>query len=410
VYIFRAGGVGTGACDLTVTDISSWVDAATYFYAKKVELTADYTLGKVPPFTVEFTTLDVTTNLVVHYTESDANGAYNSAADINFMFCYVTTTDRDPTGGVPGAVPEDCDSPSVFSSTHNDYPMQIGTPTTSGDYEQVAINTAFSAYVLVEGEQPDGDFTLTYTCESSVADIFALTDVTALSANSITVKAPAQDTFESYGTLYLEQGSTSAYVMIDHGSTSCSVSSCSATFTPSLPTNFDYSDLASVSGEFGVFFSDPDADNGVSAACMSQRTATTDAISPFDTATDVRSKLRSLSNYISDVTVTRSHTIATSGSYTTNAGDHVSTTYLQYEWQITFITNNGDVNPLTATSSLTSTTTVTPSYTPEVKIDTTTIGGFIMGDFGLQANYPHIFETTDGLVSLLPVDDDVPTD
>jgi hypothetical protein len=33
-----------------------------------------------------------------------------------------------------------------------------------------------------------------------------------------------------------------------------------------------------------------------------------------------------------------------------------------------------------------------------------------MGDFGLQANYPHIFETTDGLVSLLPVDDDVPTD
>ena len=123
----------------------------------------------------------------------------------------------------------------------------------------------------------------------------------------------------------------------------------------------DYSQA--VTGEFGVFYSDADADHGVSAACLSQRAATTDAISPFDTNTDVRSKLRSLSNYISDVTVTRTHVIDASGSYTTNAGGNVAK-YLQYEWQITFITSNGDVNPLTATSSLSSTTTGSAASRP----------------------------------------------
>ena len=96
---------------------------------------------------------------------------------------------------------------------------------------------------------------------------------------------------------------------------------------------------------------------------------------PYDSADNIWTNLKSLSNYIDDLLVVRTSTIDAGG--------------LTYIWTVTFTHNNGDVNMLVAdTTSLTSSNT---AGTVTVSIDETQKGSFIKGTFALQTSYPHIY-------------------
>ena len=100
---------------------------------------------------------------------------------------------------------------------------------------------------------------------------------------------------------------------------------------------------------------------------------------PYDSADNVRTNLKSLSNYIDDLLVVRTSTIAPGG--------------LTYIWTVTFTHNNGDVNMLVAdTTSLTSTSTGTTTVT----IAETQRGSFIKGTMALTTTYPHVYTLATG--------------
>jgi hypothetical protein len=381
-YIFRAGGASGGACAVVVTDISTSIDDATYFLAFEVEMIADYAIGQVPSMVIEYPALDLTS--LAAYT----TGGYLSTT-IKPMFCY------DSTGTI-GAVPTDCTSVTSGAT----YAHQVGTPYTNASADQeIQATKSYSTYIHLEGEQPEGDFTLTFTCESDVEELPTNSGASPI-AMSFSVDGTGVDTvtvydtgafngglgFEMYGTIYLTDGITSSYHMVTSGFTCMSGAACSATFSPDFSGNISLT----ITGEYGVFYSDPDNEHGVSEACVAARTSTTSTISGFETNTDVRSKLIAMSSYIEDVVVTRTEAIDLS---TGGSG------YLQYIWSITFTTNNGDVPALTITNSLTS-TSPGASHTPTVAVASiASTGSFIKGSATFGVNYPHVYETTDGVVT-----------
>ena len=73
IYFFTDDGTSSGACVVTVSAISTYVDAATYFYAYHIKMSAtnsssdgsSYILGQIPALQVKFTSLSHDANIAV---------------------------------------------------------------------------------------------------------------------------------------------------------------------------------------------------------------------------------------------------------------------------------------------------------------------------------------------------------
>ena len=378
IYFFTSTGDSGDPCNVAVTSVSTYVDAATYFYAFHVEMTAganSFILGQVPALQVKFTELSADSGTETY------NGG--NGESIKFLYCY---------DGNMGTVPSDCNSVTSFGansigdfSAYSGGAIQVGTPPTSATTE-ISVSTTFSAEIFVEGHQPTGQFFLTFECESDVVDLTSPTLASSSTGTGVDTIVTTGDIFEKYGTVYISSTASdnsivSTYHMVTAISNDgCSNSNyCKAEFTP----NFEGSATGTISAEYGVFYSDPDGSYGVSSDCASTRTRDTPSMYPYDSADNIRTNLKSLSNYIDDLLVVRTSTIDASG--------------LTYIWTVTFTHNNGDVNMLVAdTTSLTGTNS---AGTVTVTVDETQKGSFIKGTFALQTSYPHIYTMSSGTPS-----------
>jgi hypothetical protein len=149
---------------------------------------------------------------------------------------------------------------------------------------------------------------------------------------------------------------------------------CRAEFTPA----FTGSTANTITGETGVYYSDPTDTYGVSEACNNVRTYTTSTIVPHDTAAKVATKLKALSSVISALTVTRTHSIDNSSGK------------LGYTWTVTFTHNNGDQNLLACTTT-SLTTSAGTSQGEACNVVEYTKGALLDGYFDLQLPYPHVY-------------------
>jgi len=146
------------------------------------------------------------------------------------------------------------------------------------------------AFELTQGNQPDGTFKLTYTCEA---------DSQSLSSVSITEKGfkvilPVE--YELYQ--YLRLGTSYHRIVAN-------ISMFEAEIYPAYISSqliTSSSTITITDAEYGFFYSDPTNDYGVSESCYNSREYTTSIISTVDTEVDIRVKVRALSDVISQVT------------------------------------------------------------------------------------------------------------
>lgn len=277
------------------------------------------------------------------------------------------------------------------------------------------LSTGSTAYRTTRGNQVDGFYKLTYTCEGKWVEVVVTASVGSARgdhrANMITMDA-------SYGPLRLNhvlrlRGSHSYHRVIALHS-SCSYTSCTmATVEPYIDTkltNFVWT------AELGVFYSDPghvdstqkywkygewqENNFGVSSACIKKNTQTSDLFSPYDSDSTFQSTLVSAlaamsPTGMSGLTVTRAlidpHAACTIGT----------TCFIGYTYSLTFTHSHGDVIPLIAVTSNTK-SSLYPNLWPTTPLSTVTVvvaternGAMIYdGYFDLTQTYPHVYVGT----------------
>jgi hypothetical protein len=201
-------------------------------------------------------------------------------------------------------------------------------------------------YESVQGNQPSGTIFLIYTCESKTVPI-SITVSDSGARITITDSVPA--TLELYQYVRI-QATYHKIIALPTGSTS--VATISPAYHLSSATVSGGSELTQA--EYGVFYSEPDADYGVSDNCAGNNRYTTAAISPIDTASNIQDKLKALSQVISQ----------DSGSVVVTRNPFLSDSItIGYNWTITFLKQNGEVPILECvTTNLVGTNTVSGKF------------------------------------------------
>lgn len=235
-------------------------------------------------------------------------------------------------------------------------------------------------YESVQGNQPNGVFDLTYTCESYSVPV----DITVSNMGyTVTVTTPGIS-FSLYQ--FLRIGTTYHQIV---GLTSPTVANLggvgytSPFFQTAASIMLFYPGGPNGDAEYGVFYSDPTDVNGVSEPCYQQRKYPTSSISPIDTALDIQTKIRALSGVISEVT----GSISVQRTYYASNASHVG-----YSWTITFYRQNGNINPLICDHAQLVGTNTAGGAVCTVK--TITDGTLIAGTFKLGMSSPHQYEGT----------------
>ena len=244
-----------------------------------------------------------------------------------------------------------------------------GLTTTLGSVDQVGN----IGYMAVEGNQPDGLFTLTYFCEARV--VLTIVNVTAVSASTSLITVPGSGILQVYEYIRIQQ----TY----HQIISVDATGTVGTITPAF-------DLTPYAGIFtfanalvGAFYSDPYDIFGVSAACYTSNIYVTLPMNQSEVSADMSAKLRALSPVVVDtddsLTITRSYYSSTSNR-------------IGYIWTITFNRQNGDLIPLLCgTAQLFGTNSIGGA---SCFISTVRNGTLIDGSFAVGVTSPNAYIST----------------
>jgi len=247
---------------------------------------------------------------------------------------------------------------AVFTDSHG-Y-LDIGDVSDAGNF----------AYELVQGNQPDGTFKLTYTCEAESVSLSSV-DVTE---KGVKITLPIE--YELYQ--YIRLGTTYHRIVAN-------ISMFEAEIYPAYVSSqliTSSSTITITDAEYGVFYSDPTNDYGVSENCYNAREYTTSIISTVDTKVDLRVKLRALSDVISQAT----GSIEVERTYYAASESRVG-----YIWTVTFHRQNGNVPTMQCDESSLSSTNSGPDGGVSCNVTTYQEGSMINGMFGLAMQYPHVY-------------------
>jgi hypothetical protein len=318
IYFFKNSV--SGNCGVTVTDISGihddGNDKSRYLLAYEITVhtltdagnvadsTADLMQGKLPAFEITYSAFAQTLTSVTGYINQ------SGASDVDFDSCY------------PACGPGNADTITLDAGRGGGtYQMEVGNT------QSIGTSTTMSVFISEQGNQPDGTFDLTYKCESDVSTVPVINAYSnSAGSTSLTVGSAF---WNLYDIVYLTDGSVSSY----HKITAVSGGDTIATIEPAWAGA-----AGPTSGEMGVFYSDPYNEFGVSEACLASREYTTSPISPFDSAADIKTKLKALSDVIVDVNTERNfYDVGTTASPINKVG---------YTWTVTFYKNHGDLNEM----------------------------------------------------------------
>ena len=376
-------GQSTPAC-VTVTDLSQLMAAisgrlTTYQYAFQVDFVGDTLQGDVPSITVY-------------------------AGSIVYTCASATSSRCNPTN---------TGNPVVVQGYKATYAAEDGwTPVSK-------MHKAGSAWIKTRrGNQADGFYSLGYTCEAKWTSVTLQTTRVAAPEHFAEVV-----TITSGGGVQLRLGHVfrspvlNTYHLVTALDASCTYAAClRGTVTPGIWVKFSTTGGA-VSGELGVFYSDPakldpmsdssaffDTSGtrylyspntfGVSYACRSKNYKTSAAVSPYATAAEMRTLLLQV---LVSLSPTQSSGLTVTRTASTLTG--VSAASFGFTYSITFTHSPGDVFPLTPKTSSIHTTnainlwpTQNLGAVPTVVVATVQDGSMLYdGHFSLTQTYPHVY-------------------
>jgi len=256
-----------------------------------------------------------------------------------------------------------------------------------------------TAYVVTAGNQPSGYVKLKYTCESTtwhptqvsvdypgnVVYISQAAGATALSRYMFIriqttyhqIVGPSMDSvtkkqaIDGYNNL--------KWQIYPPFRKTGQLTAAGQTYSFNPYSSGDAADLQTGS-DYGYYYSDPTAANGVSTSCLGANQFTTLEVYPQDGALNVVNRLRGLTSVINQdadsITVTRAP------HYPVPGGP------VGYMWSITFAKQHGDVPVLGCI------TTYLTGTTPACAAATVQHGSMITGNFTLGQTFPHVYQGT----------------
>ena len=252
-----------------------------------------------------------------------------------------------------------------------------------------------TAYQSVLGSQPAGFAELVYTCESTT---WTPTSVTVYYPGNVVYVNQASGTTALAQYMYIRLQTTYHQVIAKAASDGSGLTKWqiypSFKKTGQLTTSgssytFSGGSDMQTTADYGYYYSDPTASNGVSTSCGSSNQYTTLELYPTAAALSVVNLLRGLTTVINQdsdsISVTRT-------PYGVNSGR------VGYLWTITFAKQHGDVPLLGCTTkdglnALTLTSTVTANTT-RCSVTTAQHGSLITGNFSLGQTFPHAYQGT----------------
>jgi hypothetical protein len=252
---------------------------------------------------------------------------------------------------------------STFTSTYTNISSLVVTTLGS------VATTNNVAFTLIEGNQPDGLFTLTYACERRT--VYTTVNVTAVVSSDTSIITTPNQVLKQYEYIRIQQ-TYHQIILVD-----------STGFIGTIAPAFDLTPYAGINtfanAETGAFYSDPYDVFGVSAACYTPNVYITLPMNQSVLAADMAAKLRALS----PVVVDSDDSLIITTSYYPSTSNRVG-----YYWTLTFVRQNGDVSPLVCgiaqllgTNSAGSTCTIT----------TVQNGTLIDGSFVLSVTSPNAY-------------------
>ena len=241
------------------------------------------------------------------------------------------------------------------------------------------------AYVASEGNQPDGNFELSYECEVRAGDVVAFVE-----SSSTSVRLTFEpDSLVVYAGDYLRvgAGSIDSYYEIDsvqeQDRNSANVTLASA-YSGVTATIMD--------SEVGVFYSDPTKDDGVSDTCASKRVRETASIPIDSSAATISSSLRALPNVESSSTLL---------SVTSRVALPANSSFVGYYFDVTFLGQPGDLRPMTCDETLLTSSRENSEdddgfadWSKSCNVTTIQDGSLIDGEFELRTFWPHEYVGT----------------
>ena len=399
-----------GACGVTVIDLSQLMAPDVYQFAFEVTFVGDTLQGDVPVLTIAAASTPIT---------------YNCAS--------------------PGCAP-------IIQGYKQEYSAEDGWTAVSN------MNLPGASFLMIQrGNQPDGFYTLRYTCASKVTQVTIQTGRgTFKDAWNVTRSSPEHFyelvTITSGGGVQLRLGHVlyvdanvrgGTYHVVTKLDSSCTYAAClKGTVQPPIWVHMSTTG-GLITADLGVFYSDPGkvdplTDNydflkggnngnlkfadsrpfknfGISHNCRVYSNKATTALSLYASSADVRSAILVVLQHFSptgtsDLSVTRTVTALTGATPASSFG---------YTYSITFINSNGDIHPLVPKTSSIHTIdaiNVWPTQPlhapPTVTIATVQDGSMIYdGYFDLSQMFPHAYfgtpaSTTVGYVrwNILPGD------
>lgn len=294
----------------------------------------------------------------------------NATAGVYAVSYSVEFTGQYVRGSVPAlAVSYSNVSHSATSVFLNTFTNSSGSTVALGSVQRPG-NVALT---LVEGNQPDGLFTLTYACEArTVKTVVNVTDVPNSDTSIISVSAAILVQFQ--------------YILIlDKYHQIISVDSTAARGVVSPA--FDLSPYQGIStfanAEVGAFYSDPSDFYGVSAACYTPNIHITLDMNQSVTEYDLNTKLRALSPVVVDsddsLTITRSYYPSTASR-------------IGYIWTIVFNRQNGDLIPMACNDAFMFGTNSIGGAA--CLVNTVQNGSLVDGDFSISVMSPNSYIAT----------------
>ena len=274
-----------------------------------------------------------------------------------------------------------CDSAST--STCYSFGNLCDQSTTGASY---CVGSTGIAGTLAEGNQPDGNFVLEYECEARTEAAVACVAVSGSTHATVHGANVSQgDWIRLDGLYYQASDALEVKGRVDApyvGMKSFNVTLSEAYANGADGTKFTF-DKASC--EVGVFYSDPDADNGVSSVCAANRVRPTSSVSVSATEDTLSTRLRAVEtvdSLASLLTVKR-----TDINYT-------DSDWVGFYWDVTFKGQNGDLKPMKCTTSEDSSaddyfSQSNAAGVVDCNVTTLQDGSLISGGFRLGTTYPH---------------------
>jgi hypothetical protein len=301
-----------------------------------------------------------------------------SSTDYKFVVYFEFTFDGQYVrGNVPPVQVSDVDASSLAAGITysnlgqaSDGQLQVST-------SHATFDTSAEAFTVKEGNQPEGEFKLTYFCEARTEDLTA----SVSNFNELTITA-SPNAIDLNDYLYMHVRLVNSYYQIVSVD---SVNNQKATFFPDYSTQ---STLQDVSGEVGIFFSDPQKANGVSDSCLSLRSYETGVISKSANDEAIKIAIRGLTSVIQ---ITDPFSILVRDPV---SGDAVTrhahgSGKIGYVWTVEFVRQHGNPAQMTCNDDALSPMSSDNAATVSCDVSTYQEGTLIDGTFTLRQNYPH---------------------